>query len=60
MAGSTPGILSVTNSVVLGPSSAFTMEINGLVAGTGYSQLRVDGNNNVALGGSLVTQFSGA
>ena len=49
--GNSPGILS-TGSVNLQAGSAFNVEINGNVAGTGYDQLNVTGT--VTLGGATL------
>ena len=41
--GASPGILTVGGDLTLASGSTFTVELNGLTAGTGYDQLLMDG-----------------
>jgi hypothetical protein len=49
--GFSPGALSVTGQLLLGPSSTLIIDLGGTVAGTGYDVVTVGGN--VTLGGTL-------
>jgi autotransporter-associated beta strand protein len=53
--GNSPGILTINNQVVFQPASTFSIDVNGLTAGTGYDQLQTTGP--VSLAGSLVLFF---
>jgi autotransporter-associated beta strand protein len=53
--GNSPGILTVNNQVTFQPNSAFSIEVNGLAAGTGYDQLKTTGP--VSLAGTLSLFF---
>jgi hypothetical protein len=53
--GNSPGILTVNNQVTFRPGATFSVEINGLEAGSGYDQLATTGP--VSLDGSLAVSF---
>ena len=59
--GNSPGILTNLGNISLDPSSTFQAELNGVIAGTGYDQLKVTGASSIAtLAGvlSVTTGFS--
>jgi fibronectin-binding autotransporter adhesin len=53
--GNSAGVLSVNNQVAMQAGSTFKVELNGLVADSGYNQLLTTGP--VSLAGSLATDF---
>lgn len=59
--GNSPGILSVGSNVTLAAGSTYSVELQGLTAGTTYDQLALTGaTGGVTLAGAnLVTAFSG-
>ena len=59
--GTSPGILTCSNVVFSGAISAFTVELNGAIAGSDYDQLNVRGTNslgnctlNLSVGGGFL------
>ncbi|HTL91414.1 MAG TPA: hypothetical protein VL176_03645, partial [Steroidobacteraceae bacterium] len=57
--GASPGMLTITGNYTQAPSGTLNMEIGGLVAGTQYDQLVVQGSTSLAgtLNTSLVNGF---
>ena len=53
--GNGPGILTVSNQVTFQAGSTFSVDVDGLTAGSGYDQLATTGP--VALAGSLLLSF---
>lgn len=53
--GNGPGILTINNQVSFQPGSTFSIEVNGLTAGSKYNQLNTTGP--VVLNGSLTVSF---
>jgi autotransporter-associated beta strand protein len=56
--GTGPGILTVAGNVDMGAGSAFLVDLNSAVAGSGYDQLRVSGTRStVRLGATLIVHL---
>src|SRR6185503_18615932 len=53
-----PGIFRAGNATFL-PGTTLRIELNGLVAGTGYDRLQVDGSANIAGANLVLTNATG-
>src|SRR5262249_41426010 len=56
--GTSPGILTVTGAVAMAAGTNFSVQLNGNTAGTGHSQLNLNGGGSVNLNNAtLVTSI---